>query len=64
MIKRLNFLKNTEYVKVYFNKKEEVVKYKIIQKLENVSTNIFKKEVLKKNGTLKTSTIKVLNSLA
>lgn len=57
-------LENVEFVKVYFNKKGEVVKYKAIQKLENVSTNIFKKEALKKNGTLKVSTLKVLNSLS
>lgn len=57
-------LEDVEYVKVYFNKKEEVVKYKAIQKSENVSTNIFKKEALKKNGTLKKSTTKALNSLA
>lgn len=57
-------LENTEYVKVYFNKKGEVVKYKAIQKLENVSTSIFKKEALKKNGTLKVGALKVLNSLA
>lgn len=56
-------LENVEYAKVYFNKRQEVVKYKTIQKFENISTNIFKKEALKKNGTLKASTIKVLNSL-
>lgn len=57
-------LEKTEYVKVYFNKKQEVVKYKAIQKFENVSTSIFKKEALKKNGTLKAGTIKALNSLS
>ena len=56
-------LGNVEFAKVYFNKKGEVVKYKAVQKLENVSTNVFKKEALKKNGTLKASTLKVLNSL-
>lgn len=56
-------LENTEYVKVYFNKKEEAIKYKVIQKLENVSTSIFKKEALKKNGTLKASALRTLNSL-
>ena len=55
---------NVEFVRVYFNKKEEVIKYKVIQKLENVLTSIFKKEALKKNGTLKVSALKVLNSLA
>lgn len=62
--KASRLLENVKFVKVYFNKKGEVVKYKAIQKLKNVSTNIFKKEALKKNGTLKTSTIKALNSLA
>ncbi len=57
-------LGNVEFAKVYFNKKGEVVKYKAVQKLENVSTSIFKKEALKKNGVLKTSALKVLNSLA
>ena len=57
-------LDDVESVKVYFNKKQEVVKYKAIQKLENISTSIFKKEALKKNGTLKASTLKMLNSLA
>ena len=57
-------LDDVENVKVYFNKKQEVVKYKAIQKLENISTSIFKKEALKKNGTLKASTLKMLNSLA
>lgn len=57
-------LDNVESVKVYFNKKQEVVKYKAIQKLENISTSIFKKEALKKNGILKASTLKTLNSLA
>lgn len=56
-------LENVEFVKVYFNKKQEVVKYKAIQKIKNVSTNIFKKGTLKKNGTLKVSTLKALNSL-
>lgn len=56
-------LENVEFVKVYFNKKGEVVKYKAIQKLENFSTSIFKKEALKKNGTLKASALKALNSL-
>lgn len=55
---------SASYVKVYFNKKEEVVEYDAIQKMENASTSLFKKEVLKKNGTLKKSTIKALNSLA
>ncbi|CAO77381.1 hypothetical protein M102_gp31 [Streptococcus phage M102] len=57
-------LGNVEFAKVYFNKKGEVVKYKAVQKLENVSTSIFKKEAMKKNGTLKASALKVLNSLA
>lgn len=57
-------LEDVECVKVYFNKKQEVVKYKAIQKFENISTNIFKKEALKKNGTLKAGTIKTLNSLS
>lgn len=57
-------LKNVEFAKVYFNRKGEVVKYKTVQKLENVSTSIFKKEALKKNGALKVSALKVLNSLA
>lgn len=57
-------LENVEYVKVYFNKKQEVVKYKAIQKFENISTNIFKKEALKKNGALKASALKVLNEVA
>lgn len=70
--KKLNFkfydkapelLNNVSSVKVYFDKKQEVVKHKAIQKLENVSTNIFKKEALKKNGALKASALKVLNSL-
>ena len=56
-------LENVEFAKVYFNKKGEVVKYKAVQKLENVSTSIFKKEALKKNDTLKASALKVLNSL-
>ncbi|AKI28591.1 hypothetical protein AVT41_gp30 [Streptococcus phage APCM01] len=57
-------LENTDYVKIYFNKKQEVVKYKAIQNFENVLTNIFKKEALKKNGTLKISALKALNAVA
>lgn len=54
---------NVEYIKVYFNKKGEVVDYKAILKAEG-PTSIFKKEAIKKNGQLTKRAITILKEVA
>ena len=54
-----------ETIRVYFNGKGEVCTEKpYYTTSDNVSTSIFKKEALTKDGQLKKSTIKTLNSLS
>lgn len=54
-----------ETIRVYFNGKGEVCTEKPYYKTsDNVSSSFFKKEALTKNGQLKKSTIKALNSLS
>ena len=52
-----------DYIKVYFNKKGEVVDSKAILKAEGPSS-IFKKEAIKKNGQLTKKAIAVLKEVA
>ena len=54
---------NVEYIKVYFNKKGEVVDSKAILKVEG-PTSIFKKEVIEKNGQLTKRAIEILKEVA
>ena len=54
---------NIECIRVYFNKKGEVVDSKAILKTEG-PTSIFKKEVIKKNGQLTKRAIEILKEVA
>ncbi|MGQ5513932.1 hypothetical protein ACUJ42_05275 [Streptococcus anginosus] len=54
-----------ETLRVYFNGKGEVcTENPYYTTSDNVSSRLFKKEALTKNGRLKKSTIKILNSLS
>ena len=54
---------NVEYIKVYFNKKGEVVDSKAFLKTDG-PTSIFKKEAVKKNGQLTKRAIAILKEVA
>lgn len=53
-----------DYAKVYFNKKGEVVTYRVHHETTDAPTAIFKKDAITKSGQLKKSVIKTLNELA
>lgn len=60
-----SFWGELETIRVYFNGKGEACTEKPYYKTsDNVSSSLFKKEALTKNGQLKKSTIKALNSLS
>ncbi len=53
-----------DYIRVYFNKKGQVVNSKAFLKPTNGPTSIFKKEAIKKNGQLTKKAIAVLKEVA